>query len=50
MSSNIKFDFSKFFKWLYYPDKEFRNTLTPGCIQGIKNPRKEKTSYKPSDI
>ncbi len=43
--------FSKFFRWLYYPNKDFRNRPTPSCMQGIgKLPRKEKTSYKPSDI
>lgn len=42
---------SKFFKWLYYPDEDFRKRLTPSCMQGIRKlPRKEKTSYKPSDI
>ena len=43
--------FSKFFKWLYYTNEDFRKRLTPSCMQGItKLPRKEKTSYKPSDI
>ena len=43
--------FSKFFKWLYYPNEDFRKRLTPSCMQGItKLPRKEKTSYKSSDI
>ena len=42
---------SKFFKWLYYPNEDFRKRLTPICMQGIRKlPRKEKTSYKPSDI
>jgi len=41
----------KFFKWLYSPDEDFRKRLTPLCMQGIRKlPRKEKTSYKPSDI
>lgn len=42
---------SKFFKWLYYPNEDFRKRLTPTCMQGIRKlPRKEKTSYQPSDI
>jgi integrase len=41
----------KFFKWLYSPDEDYRKRLTPICMQGIRKlPRKEKTSYKPSDI
>jgi hypothetical protein len=41
----------KFFKWLYHPDDDYRKRLTPTCMQGIRKlPRKEKTSYKPSDI
>lgn len=43
--------FLKFFRWLYNPDKDYRNRPTPSCMQGIgKLPRKEITSYKPSDI
>ena len=42
---------SKFFKWLYYPNEDFRKRSNPSCMQGIsKLTRKEKTSYKPSDI
>ncbi len=41
----------KFFKWLYYPEEDYRKRPTPICIQGVRIlPRKEKTSYKPSDI
>ena len=41
----------KFFRWLYYPDEDYRKRLTPNCMQGVRKlPRKEKTSYKPSDI
>jgi hypothetical protein len=41
----------KFFKWLHYPDDDYRKRLTPTCMQGVrKRPRKEKTSHKPSDI
>ena len=43
--------FLKFFKWLYNPDEDYRKRLTPICMQGVRKlPRKEKTSYKPSDI
>jgi integrase len=43
---------TKFFRWLYNPDEpDHRNRITPSCMQGIKRlPRKEKTSYKPTDI
>ncbi|CAN5815694.1 tyrosine-type recombinase/integrase [soil metagenome] len=42
---------SKFFKWLYHPDEDYRERSTPICMHGIRKlPRKEKTSYKPSDI
>jgi len=42
---------SKFFKWLYYPYEDYRKRSIPICMQGIRKlPRKEKTSYKPSDI
>jgi hypothetical protein len=43
---------TKFFRWLYNPDEpDHRNRITPPCMQGIKRlPRKEKTSYKPTDI
>jgi len=43
---------TKFFRWLYNrSESEHRNRTTPLCMQGIKRlPRKEKTSYKPTDI
>ena len=43
---------TKFFRWLYNPDEpDHRNRITPSCMQGIKRlARKEKTSYKPTDI
>ena len=43
---------TKFFRWLYNPDEpDHRNRITPSCMQSIKRlPRKEKTSYKPTDI
>jgi integrase len=43
---------NKFFRWLYNPDEpDQRKRLTPACMQGIKRlPRKQTTSYKPSDI
>ncbi len=44
--------FNKFFRWLYNPDEpDTRKRITPACMQGVKRlPRKQKTSYKPSDI
>ena len=43
---------NKFFRWLYNPDEpDQRNRETPSCMIGIKKlPRKEITSYKPSDL
>ena len=43
---------NKFFRWLYNPDEpDSGKRITPACMQGIKRlPRKQKTSYKPSDI
>jgi integrase len=43
---------NKFFRWLYNPDEpDHRRRITPACMQGIKRlPRRQKTSYKPSDI
>ena len=43
---------NKFFRWLYNPDEpDQRNRETPSCMVGIKKlPRKEITSYKPSDL
>lgn len=41
----------KFFKWLYNPEEDFKKRHTPTCMQGVRKlPRKEKTSYKPSDL
>ena len=46
---------SKFFRWFYsqYQNNEMdqKKWTTPLCMQGIKDfPRKEKSTYKPSDI
>jgi integrase len=44
---------SKFFRWLYNFDKDIdqKQWITPMCMQGIKQlPRKEISSYKPSDM
>ena len=42
---------SKFFKWLYYPERiSEKDYLLVVCKELEKLPRKEKTSYKPSDI
>ncbi|MDN5845348.1 MAG: site-specific integrase [Candidatus Nitrosocosmicus sp.] len=41
----------KFFRWLYSPNEDYKNRSIPECMKGIRKlPRKEKTSYKPSDI
>jgi hypothetical protein len=41
----------KFFKWLYCPNEDYGKRLTPCCMQGVRKlPRRETTSYKPSDI
>ncbi|MDN5847607.1 MAG: tyrosine-type recombinase/integrase [Candidatus Nitrosocosmicus sp.] len=41
----------KFFKWLYDPETDYRNRLTPACMNGVKVlPRKELSPYKPSDL
>ena len=43
---------NKFFRWLYNPDEpDPRKRETPPCMIGIKKlPKKEITSYKPSDL
>ena len=46
---------SKFFRWFYnqYQNNEMdqKKWITPNCMQGVKQfPRKEKSTYKPSDI
>ncbi len=43
---------NKFFRWLYNPDESNpKNRITPPCMQGIRQlPRKQNTSYRPSDI
>lgn len=41
----------KFFRWLYSPNKDYKNRPVPECMKGIRKlPRKEKTAYKPLDI
>jgi len=43
---------SKFFRWLYNQNEPNQDKwITPRCVQGVKLlPRKERSSYKPSDI
>ena len=43
---------TKFFKWLYNPDEpDYRKRPIPPCMNGVKQlPRKEKSSYQPSDL
>ncbi len=43
---------NKFFRWLYGAEEpDHTRRLTPDCMKGIKQlPRKEKTSYSPSDL
>ncbi|MDN5845538.1 MAG: tyrosine-type recombinase/integrase [Candidatus Nitrosocosmicus sp.] len=41
----------KFFRWLYTPEENYRDSTTPPCMKGVRKlPRREKTPYKPSDI
>jgi len=44
--------FTNFFRWLYSPDEpDQKKRKTPACMIGVKQlPRKNKTSYKPSDL
>ncbi|HKQ20791.1 MAG TPA: phage integrase N-terminal SAM-like domain-containing protein, partial [Nitrososphaeraceae archaeon] len=42
---------SAFFKWFYYPNMEHRQRPNPDILLGIKQfKRKEKSTYKPSDV
>ncbi len=41
----------KFFKWLYYPDKDARDRDIPPCMHGIKQlPKKTKSRYQANDL
>jgi integrase/recombinase XerD len=41
----------KFFKWLYYPDIDYKKRMQPAVIENIPTfKRKEKSIYKPSDL
>ena len=44
--------FLKFFKWLYSQNElDLKKRITPTCMIGVKRlSKREKTSYKPSDI
>lgn len=50
--NNRQMIFLKFFKWLYNQDQaDNRERKTPSCMMGVKRlSKKEKSSYKPSDI
>lgn len=50
--NNRQMIFLKFFKWLYNQDEpDNRERKTPLCMIGVKRlEKREKTSYKPSDI
>jgi integrase/recombinase XerD len=42
---------TRFFKWLYYPDVDFKKRAKPECVENIPQlTRKEKSIYKPSDL
>ncbi len=42
---------TKFFKWLYYPNRESDKRPKPPCVQNIPElKRKEKSIYKPTDL
>jgi len=41
----------RFFKWLYYPDEEYKKRPKPKLIENIHQlKRKEKSIYKPTDL
>ena len=41
----------RFFKWLYYPDIEYKRRTKPSVIENIHQlKRKEKSIYKPTDL
>lgn len=50
--NNRQMVFLKFFRWLYNQDEpDLLKRVTPACMVGIKRlAKREKTSYKPSDI
>lgn len=50
--NNRQMIFLKFFKWLYNQDEpNLMKRITPACMTGVKRlSKKEKTSYRPSDI
>jgi len=42
---------SRFFKWLYYPEIDYKERPKPQCVLNIPQlTRKEKSIYKPSDL
>ena len=50
--NNRQMVFLKFFRWLYNRDEpDLTKRITPACMTGVKRlTKREKTSYKPSDI
>jgi integrase len=50
--NNRQMVFLKFFRWLYNQDEpDLTKRITPACMIGVKRlTKREKTSYKPSDI
>jgi len=42
---------NKFFRWLYNPDNQPKERITPTCMQGVKKlPRQAESPYKPSSL
>ncbi|MGZ5471535.1 MAG: tyrosine-type recombinase/integrase, partial [Nitrososphaeraceae archaeon] len=50
--NNLHILFLKFFRWLNNPNEpDPKKRETPDCMKGVRRlPRKEKSSYKPSDL
>lgn len=42
--------FTRFFKWLYYPDLSPKERLKPSCVNLPHLKRKEQSIYKPTDM
>jgi integrase len=42
---------NKFFRWLYNPDSQPKERVTPTCMQGVKKlPRQVESPYRPSSL
>ena len=49
--NTFRVHFMRFFKWLYYPNMEYKSRLKPSQIQNIPQiKRKEVSIYKPADL